>query len=184
MEDAATREARLRGALAGEAEALAELAGEWADPFYRFALRMLGRPEDAQDVAQEALVKLLRGLAQFDPTRPFAAWAFQIVRNACLDHLRRQRRALWEPADEPAMADPSPGPLDQIDAAERATQVERALAGLAPMYREVLVLYHFEHLKYTEIAEVLELPLGTVMNRIFRARQRARALLEAEGFGP
>lgn len=135
--------------------------------------------EDAGDAAQETLVKVLRNLDRYDPTRSFATWVFGIARNTCIDeHRRRKRRAWDEPGD---VVDVAPSPLQHAARFQRAELLERALTGLPPMYREILVLYHFEHRKYTEIADILELPLGTVMNRIFRARKKLRALYEEHG---
>lgn len=135
--------------------------------------------EDAGDACQETLVKVLRNLDRYDPTRSFSTWVFGIARNTCIDeHRRRKRRAWDEPGD---VADTAPSPLQDAARYQRAELLERALGDLPPMYREILILYHFEHKKYTEIADILELPLGTVMNRIFRARKKLRALYEDQG---
>ena len=82
------------------------------------------------------------------------------------------------------MVDPAPTPLHQVARDQQADQLTEALEQLPPMYREILVLYHFEHLKYAEIAETLDLPMGTVMNRIFRARKKLRTIYEANGGVP
>ncbi len=135
--------------------------------------------EDAGDAAQETLVKVLRNLDRYDPERSFSTWVFGIARNTCIDeHRRRKRRAWDEPGD---IADTASSPLHDAARSQRAELLEQALAELPPMYREILVLYHFEHRKYTEIAEILDLPLGTVMNRIFRARKKLRTLYEENG---
>lgn len=140
---------------------------------------MLMNDEDAGDAAQETLVKVLRHLDRYDPTRSFATWVFGIARNTCIDeHRRRKRRAWDEPGD---VIDVAASPLQDAARLQRAELLERALTELPPMYREILVLYHFEHRKYTEIADILELPLGTVMNRIFRARKKLRTLYEDHG---
>ena len=149
---------------------------------FRFSVRMLGNEQDARDVAQDTLVKVLRSLDQYDPTRSFATWVFGIARNTCIDEHRRRRRRAW---DEPGeVVDTRPSPLSEVSRAERADRVIGALQQLPPMYREILVLYHFEHLKYVEIAEALDVPLGTVMNRIFRARKKLREIYEATGGEP
>ncbi len=171
--------AAVAAARAGDPLAKEALVRRWTEPVYRFAYRMLLNEADARDAAQETLVKVLRNLDQFDMVRPFSTWVFGIARNTCIDEHRRRGRKSWEvPGDIPDLA---PSPLQEATAAERAAQVTRALAELPPMYREVLVMYHFEHLKYVEIAEVIGVPLGTVMNRIFRARQRLRELYESQG---
>lgn len=123
-------------------------------------------------------MKVLRNLHRYDQNRTFSTWVFGIARNTCIDeHRRRKRRAYDEPRD---VVDVRPSPLQEVSRAQRANTLMAALEHLPPMYREVLVLYHFEHLKYVEIAEVLALPLGTVMNRIFRARRKLRALYDRE----
>lgn len=141
---------------------------------------MLLNEEDAYDACQESLVKVLRNLDRYDPDRSFATWVFGIARNTCIDEYRRRKRRAWdEPGD--VVDDAAPSPLQNVVHTQRAGILEEALSSLPPMYREILVLYHFEHRKYTEIAEILELPLGTVMNRIFRARKKLRDLYEQGG---
>ncbi len=141
---------------------------------------MLLNEEDAFDACQESLVKVLRNLDRYDPERSFSTWVFGIARNTCIDEYRRRKRRAWdEPGD--VVDEAAPSPLQDVVRLQRATILEDALVALPPMYREILVLYHFEHRKYTEIAEILELPLGTVMNRIFRARKKLRDLYEQGG---
>lgn len=143
---------------------------------------MMGNEADARDAAQDTLVKAVRSLELFDLERPFSTWVYGIARNTCIDEFRRQRRRAWEAPAE--VVDPAPSALHEVTALQRTEQVQRALNELPPMYREVLVLFHFEHRKYVEIAEILGVPLGTVMNRIFRARQKMRAAIEAGGGEP
>ncbi|MCO4743282.1 MAG: sigma-70 family RNA polymerase sigma factor [Proteobacteria bacterium] len=170
---------RIRAARAGDAEARAWLVERWQQPLFRFCRRMLSSDEDALDATQDTLVKMLRHLEQFDDKRNFSSWVFGIARNRCIDeHRRRKRRVYEEPGD---LVDPGPSPIENTTRAQRADQLIDALGKLPPMYREVLVLYHFEHLKYAEISEALELPMGTVMNRIFRARRKLREAYEAQG---
>jgi RNA polymerase sigma-70 factor (ECF subfamily) len=166
--------ARIAAAADGDHAAREWLVRQWTPPVYRFAHRMLGNDQDARDAAQETLVKVLRNLDRYDRSRSFATWVFGIARNTCIDeHRRRKRRSYDEPGE---IVDLSPSALQEVSRQQRATHLHAALQQLPPMYREVLVLYHFEQLKYTEIAEALGLPIGTVMNRIFRARGKLRDL--------
>lgn len=126
------------------------------------------------------MVKVLRNLDRYDPSRPFATWVFQIARNTCIDEHRRRKRRPSRETKEIA-DDRNPSPLQMAAHHQRAEILERALQDLPPMYREIIVLYHFEHKKYTEIAEVLDLPMGTVMNRLFRARKKLRLAYEERG---
>ena len=149
---------------------------------FRFARRMLDNDEDARDATQDSLVKVLRNLHRYDPKRSFATWVFGITRNTCIDEFRRRKRRAY---DEPGeIVDTSPTPLQHVSRTQRADRLREALEQLPPMYREVLVLYHFEHKKYSEIAEILDVPMGTVMNRIFRARRKLRVIYEARGGAP
>ncbi|MCA9494253.1 MAG: sigma-70 family RNA polymerase sigma factor [Myxococcales bacterium] len=171
--------ARILAARDGDESARSWLVERWTPPVWRFCRRMLMNDEDAGDAAQETLVKVLRNLDRYDPDRSFSTWVFGIARNTCIDEHRRRRRRAWdEPGDIP---DTSSSPLQDAARSQRAELLEHSLMALPPMYREILVLYHFEHRKYTEIAEILELPLGTVMNRIFRARKKLRTLYEENG---
>jgi RNA polymerase sigma-70 factor (ECF subfamily) len=143
---------------------------------------MLNNDEDARDAAQDTLVKVLRSLHQYDMNRKFSTWVFGIARNTCIDeHRKRKRRSYKEPTD---VAEIAPTQLNTLSQKRRASVLTHALEDLPPMYREVLVLYHFEHLKYQEIADMLELPIGTVMNRIFRARKKLRTLYEVQSGNP
>lgn len=132
--------------------------------------------QDARDVTQETLLRVLRNLDRYNPQYRFTTWAFTIARNACIDEQRKRKHI--GPATEREVVDPGPSPLAVTQQRMRADRLEKALEILPDKYREILVLYHFEHLKYTEIADVLGIPLGTVMNRIFRARKRLRVIYE------
>lgn len=171
--------ARILSARDGDPAARAWIVERWTPPVWRFCRRMLMNDEDAGDATQETLVKVLRNLDRYDPERSFSTWVFGIARNTCIDEHRRRKRRAW---DEPGeIADTTSSPLHDAARSQRAELLEQALTELPPMYREILILYHFEHRKYTEIAEILELPLGTVMNRIFRARKKLRTLYEENG---
>lgn len=171
--------ARIAAARSGDPEAQAWLVRRWQGPVYRYVRRMMGTDEDARDVTQDALVKMLRKIDQYNDHYAFSTWVFGIARNTSIDELRRRKRRAWdEPGD---VVDQAASPLQEASHAERAELLEQAIEQLAPLYREVLVLYHFEHLKYAEIAETLDIPMGTVMNRIFRARRKLREIYENMG---
>lgn len=180
MQDGSDEEPQ-RIALARDGDELSRawLVRRFTPAVYRFCVRMLKNDEDARDATQDTLVKVLRNLNRYDPNRSFKTWVFGIARNTCIDEHRRRRRRAW---DEPGeVVDVGPSPLQEVSRARRAERLREAMDQLPPMYREVLVLYHFEHLKYVEIAEALDLPMGTVMNRIFRARKKLRAVYDEGG---
>jgi RNA polymerase sigma-70 factor (ECF subfamily) len=101
---------------------------------------------------------------------------FSIARNTCIDEHRRRR---WRSDSElPDVADSAPDALELTSRNRKNEHLHEALQTIPPLYREVLVMYHFEHLKYQEIADALAIPIGTVMNRIFRARAKLRDAYE------
>ena len=138
--------------------------------------RLTGDPTDADDACQDALVALVRGLPRFDGRSSFATWAYRVTANSCLDELRRRRRRPRpHPPDEEgavALADGRfAAPL--ADVGERVAariDVDAALARLAPEFRVAVVLRDLCELSYGEIAELLDVPVGTVRSRIARGR--------------
>jgi len=168
---------RIIAAREGDRGASEWLIRQYTPAVYRFAYRMMRNEQDARDVAQDTLIKVMKNLHRYDVNRKFSTWVFGIARNTAIDEQRKRKRIAPAPKKEPAWEGPSP--LDETVRGERARRLHASLAQLPPKYREILVLYHFEHLKYQEIADTLEIPIGTVMNRIFRARRRLRVLYDA-----
>ena len=163
----------MAAAINGDTEARDWIVARFSPVVYRYAYRMMRNEQDARDATQDTLVKALRNIHRYDSRWRFSTWVVGIARNTCIDEFRkRKRRSDYE---APETADPGPGPAELTDRNLRARALHAAMSELAPLYRDVLVLYHFEHLKYQEIADVLGIPIGTVMNRIFRARKKLRA---------
>ena len=140
---------------------------------------MLRSEQDARDVTQDTLVRALRNLRTYELTRPFAPWIFRIARNACIDVLRKRKTR--RSTDDIDIPDTGLSPFQRAATARRAQHLDEAMGHLSDTHREIIILYHFEHLKYTEIAEALDIPMGTVMNRIFRARQQLREIYKKMG---
>lgn len=159
---------------------------------YRLCYRISGSREDALDLTQEALVKVLTGLDRFQLGRPFKPWLRQVTVNACLNHLRRRAPAtvsLEQPvAEDLVLGDTLAGSTDDPAAAaewQDAREVLRqAVSRLSPQQRLVLEMRHQEGLSYEEIAATTDLPLGTVKTYLFRARQELRRnLASVYGWG-
>ena len=142
-------------------------------------------------MCQEAMTKALVRIDQYDTRRPFAPWIYRITRNLCIDRHRR-KRPLAELHEERTTADTAEAPQnrfgrapDRVAAQHELNEVlAEALDTLTPLYREIIELYHYRHLNYREIAEHLQIPDGTVMNRLFRARRKLQAALESKGVRP
>jgi RNA polymerase sigma-70 factor (ECF subfamily) len=173
--------------LRGDRRAYRALVDRYQDPVYNFCLRMIRSPAHAEDIAQEAFVRTLTRLDQYDPRYSFSAWLFKIAANLCIDHLRKAKRiaySLDEDAEdrdgfrrrEPATAEPDP--TQGVIAKERMLLLNAAVEALPEHYRVILLLRHQEELSYEEIARVLDLPIGTVKIRIHRAREQIKRRLD------
>jgi RNA polymerase sigma-70 factor (ECF subfamily) len=177
--------ARARG---GDRSAWDELARQYRRPAYLLALQLLGDPDDALDVAQDALLRFFTKLHRFRDERPVRPWLLAIVRNRARDLLRRKRVRRAEPllSDEetyrPELVDPGDGPEDDFAQRQLRRELWQRLAAMPAAHREILVLRDYQDLSYAEIAQVLTIPIGTVMSRLHRARATlARLLARAPG---
>lgn len=180
-----------RAATRGDKQAFGRLVDLHKRAVFGLCLRLLRDPEDARDAAQEAFARAFGALGSYDLAQPFTPWLFRIARNHCLDVLRRripdaQRLELdADPAGDAApqeLADPAATRGDDaIERRELAGALERAVGALPPNYREVVHLFHVEHLSYKEIAATLDVPIGTVMTWLHRARARLKDALTAGG---
>ena len=175
--DSAEFVSRLR---AGDRRAFEELVRTQQHRVYGLALRMLGNAAEAQDVAQEAFLRAHRGLADFRGDARLSTWLYQIVSRLCLNRLAGSERRLARHGEE-ALAqvpDARPGPDQALERGELEEALHRAIAELPEERRIVVVLRDVEGLAYEEIAEVLELPVGTVRSRLHRARLDLKEKLE------
>jgi RNA polymerase sigma-70 factor, ECF subfamily len=150
-------------------------------------VRLLRDPEEARDAAQEAFVRAYEALPSYDAALPFTPWLLRIARNHCLDLYRRGRarpalmRGDAEEIARHELPDPDAEGADEVLVrAEGQAQLEAAIARLPDDQREALLLFHQEQLSYREIAAVLEVPIGTVMTWLHRARQKLRVELKQE----
>jgi len=182
---AGDRELVLR-AQAGEAAAFGELVQVYMRRAYFAALGLVGSHEDALDLSQEAFARAYRARNRIDAELPFYTWYYQILRRLCFNHIRnlrtrreKLRQASEWLAEEAGSRAPGQNPEKAVERAETRRRVQRAIEKLGDREREVLVLKEFEGLKYREIAELLGIPIGTVMSRLYTARRRLADLLEA-----
>ena len=170
----------------GEREALGRLAGALRPLICRWALVMTGDPNDAEDVAQLVLMKMIESMEGFDGRSRVTTWAYRITRNASLDHQRRAKRdrRLAEKADRLARAEPPrlDDPLDDIEM-KRTMRLIRTLLGELPMrQREVFDLVDLQGLEPKEAAELLGMNPNTVRVHLLRARRRMRGEMLERGF--
>jgi RNA polymerase sigma-70 factor, ECF subfamily len=169
----------------GEGDALDELFRRYRQVAYRVAYRLLGNEADALDAVQEAFVKALTHLPGFEGRSSFKTWLLRVVSNAALDFGRQRGRRdavrmdLLAPQQreglEPVVVS-EPG--RELDRTTLRRQLQDAIAQLPPAQRQTFVLHAEAELSYREVADVLGISIGTVMSRLFYARQKLRAFLE------
>jgi RNA polymerase sigma-70 factor (ECF subfamily) len=179
--------------LRGSHEAYGDLVRRYERPVVGLVLRMVRNAAEAEELAQDVFLKAYERLNTYDPTRKFSSWLFKVAHNATIDHLRR-RRLVTVPLETPDAEDlqlaerlagpETEGPEHQAARAELVRALETALGKLRPEHRAVLLL-RFQHgCSYEELAEITQLPLGTVKTHLHRARRRLAALLEERGWSP
>ncbi len=148
---------------------------------YGLALGFVGNHDDAMDAVQKSFIRIHRSLDRFRAGEPFFPWFYRIVRNTALNQRRDERRHRGDcPLEWVTEPDRLPSPLQVAEAEELRVRLWAAVEALAQDLREVFLLYTFQGLKYREIADVLDIPLGTVMSRLHSARRRIRQHLGEE----
>ncbi|HBI45951.1 MAG TPA: RNA polymerase subunit sigma [Planctomycetales bacterium] len=161
-------------ATGGNQQTVQRLVDDNYSALYRYAYRLSGSAADADDLTQDSFCKAQLNLAQLrDPSRA-RPWLFSILRNAYLHRVRAERQARCVSLDGIGdLAEPPPEPLPDVD----PEQLQMALNELAEVYRTPLILYYFNDFSYREIAEQMDLPIGTVMSRLARAKAWLRGRL-------
>lgn len=178
-------------ATGGDEAAFRELLRRYERPVFSLLYRMVRDRAQAEDLAQETFVKVFNGMATYRREFKFSSWIFKIASNAAIDHLRRRELdtlSLDGAPDTPLptrnrslqLSDRGESPLEELEARELGTTIEQAIARLRPEYRACILLRHVEGYPYDRIAEMLDLPLGTVKTYIHRARSELRNSLGPE----
>jgi RNA polymerase sigma-70 factor (ECF subfamily) len=174
----------------GREAAYRELIRRYERPVFSLILRMVRDRQLAEDLAQETFIKALNAIATYRPEFKFSSWIFKIANNAAIDHLRRREVDTLSLDGSPnatsqddieatalQVGDKGETPLAELEARELGTAIEKAIGQLRPEYRSCILLRHVEGLAYEEIAQLLDLPLGTVKTYIHRARHELRGML-------
>jgi RNA polymerase sigma-70 factor (ECF subfamily) len=177
-------------ARSGQEAAYRELIRRYERPVFALLFRMVRDRELAEDLAQETFIKALNAIDSYRPEFKFSSWIFKIANNAAIDHLRRRELNTLSLDGSPHAETPEAmqatalqigarqeTPLDAVEAKELGGAIEAAIGSLRPEYRSCILLRHVEGRAYEEIAEMLNLPLGTVKTYIHRARNELRQSL-------
>lgn len=176
----------VQSALAGRESGFEELVRRYQRPIAAYVYRMVGDYDAALDLTQEVFIKVYGSLSRYRAEFKFSTWIYKIAHNAAIDYLRRgaTRETAMSSDDERsgnAIATLRLTPEQESERNERCSEIETVVQMLPAAYRELIVLRHSNDLSYEEISEVTGLPLGTVKNRLFRARATMRDLLVQKG---
>ena len=168
-------------AVAGGEGSFEELVRRYQRPIAAYVYRMVGNYESALDLTQEIFIKVYNSLSRYRSEFKFSTWIYKIAHNSAVDHLRRtatrEQSLINGPEDdqfELPLESSRPSPEQESERKERRIEIESVVRGLPANYRELVILRHSQDLTYEEIVEVTGLPLGTVKNRLFRAREMMR----------
>jgi RNA polymerase sigma-70 factor, ECF subfamily len=166
----------------GERNAFSELVCLHAQGVRNVIYRLCGDAQVADDAAQETFIRAWLHLASYRPQTSLRNWLYRIAVNAATDMLRKEKRILPNALEDLPLSDPQPGPEALFSQEERATLVQKAVLSLPDACRAVLVLREYEELSYHEIADALDIPMGTVMSRLNYARKLLKEKLEQKLF--
>ncbi len=180
----------VRRCLKGDERAARELVSRFERPVFSQVYRMVHDRELSEDLAQEAFVRAFDRLETYDPSYKFSSWLFKIAHNLTIDHLRKKgvdtvsihgapdaTTTEQQEATAVTLESREERPDERFEASELGGEIEDAIAELRPAYREAILLRHVEGRAYDEIAEIMELPLGTVKTYIHRARKELQSAL-------
>ena len=176
----------IQAAKAGDNEAFDKLVNRYYEMVYAVSFGVLNERESSRDVAQEVFIKVFRELQRFEGKSKFKTWLYRITVNSAIDQSRKKRLTqtidATDASDDPEKAakvltDTKPGPRDRASQAELGQLIQKAMTKLSEDHRAVLVLREFQELSYEEIAETLDIGIGTVMSRLYYARKKMAEIL-------
>ncbi len=174
--------------LKGKKEAFEMIIKKYQTPIVNYLTRMTGNYNDAIDLSQEVFVKAYFSLNSYDFRYKFSSWLFKIASNLCIDRWRKRKiktislnHSLKEGKDfYLQVSDKKPSPIEKYEKKELVKKIEKAIDRLPLDLKELFILRHINELSYQEIAQIKNIPIGTVKNKIFRAKERIKYLLEKE----
>lgn len=179
----------IASAIKGRESGFEELVRRYQRPIVAYVYRMLNDYEAALDVTQEVFIKVYNSLDKYSSEYKFSTWLYRIAHNAAIDWMRRNSANLQsleteneDGAYQIQLESQAPSPEQLRERSEWRNEIDAVVKCLPTVYKELIILRHSKDLSYDEIAEVMNLPLGTVKNRLFRAREMMREMLIERGF--
>lgn len=177
---------RIKQLLKGDKSSFAEIVEIYKDRVYQICYRMLGNPQEAEEMAQEAFIRAYINISSYKLDRKFSTWLFRIATNLCIDRIRKKKPDFYLDAEVSGtdgltlysqVAANVQLPEEEIEHMELQETIQKEILKLPEKYRSVIVLKYIEELSLKEISEILDLPIGTVKTRIHRGREALRERL-------
>ncbi len=163
----------------GDKQAYGFLVNHYKERAYSIALGYVGTIDDAYDLSQEAFIKAYLKIRTFDPSRSFFNWFYQILKRLCLNFLRDKKTVFnYEAVELDNLLSENLTPIELNEQRETYKIIWTAIGKLSVEAREIIILKEFKEMSYKEIAELLEIPQGTVMSRLYHARRALKAMIE------
>ncbi|MFE8697628.1 RNA polymerase sigma factor [Cytobacillus sp. FJAT-53684] len=167
--------------LAGNKQAYANIINKYKNQLYATILRMTKNPQDAQDLVQEAFIKVYNQLGKFDRNGSFSSWMYRVAINHCMDEFRKKRYQMKQvEVNEEKVINPNHPEVIFLKK-EKSRQLERLIATLPEDERMIILLRYVNELSYDEISELIEIPLSQVRNKLHRAKKKMRDTVKREG---
>ncbi|MCG3089846.1 RNA polymerase sigma factor [Sporosarcina cyprini] len=171
----------IRQVLAGDKQAFANIINKYKNPLYATILRMTKNPQDAQDLVQDAFIKVYRNLHKYDGGGAFSGWLYRVAINHCMDEFRKKRYSTVQvQLEEEAIINPNHPEIVFLKR-EKSRQLERLISTLPEDERLIILLRYVNEISYEEISELLGVPLSTVRNKLHRAKKKMRDTVKREG---
>ncbi len=164
--------------MSGDNDAFGEIVARYKNLVYSVILRMINDYEEANDISQEVFIKVYKNLGKYQPEYKFSTWIMRITTNHVIDFLRKRKQETVNIEDVDYELSSSSNPEREYLEKEQGEIFAKAIAQLPDMYKMPIVLYHIKRFSYQEIADMLNIPLSKVKNRIFRGRRLLKEILE------
>ncbi|MGB3341841.1 MAG: RNA polymerase sigma factor [bacterium] len=156
-------------ALANSEDACQRILNLYKGRIFSYVYRMVRNYHDAEDITFDTFIKCFRALARFDTTKKFSTWLFTIAHNTTLDFFRKNKQQYEYFDEQHGVIDDH---AEKLEKKKKMEKIEKALAKLPPLDRELIILFHKEEYSYQEISEILEIPVTTIKTRLHRARKK------------
>ena len=167
-------------ARAGNKKAFAQLMKAYYPRIFRAAYVFLRNNDDAADIVQDVFIRAMNSIEKFDPERPLYPWLYRITRNLCINKVSKKESKNSPLLEGDVYRSNLPGPEEIYDAKEQEAEIRRAVENLPEVHREIIILKYYQECSYEEMAEIMKIPKGTVMSRLYNARAKLKALLTEE----